>query len=79
MPTGVYKRPKWIGERISLAKKGKSAHPNSGFKKGHVGYKGMLGRHQTEEAKRVISETHKGKRNSPATEFKKGKVKINKK
>lgn len=42
------------------------------FKKGHTGYKGQLGKKQTEEHRKKNSETKKGKHFSTKTEFKKG-------
>lgn len=42
------------------------------FKKGHIGYKGMLGKHPSEETRRLIYQANKDKHNSPQTEFKKG-------
>jgi len=50
MPRGVFERTK---EHLEIMKK-------NGFQKGHIGYKGQLGRRFSEEHKKKLSKAHKG-------------------
>lgn len=48
------------GNQFGKINKGRHNSSTTEFKKGHVGFKGMLGRQQTPEARKKISITHKG-------------------
>lgn len=71
MPKGIYKKTKEHIEKIAQSKKDKPSW-NKGLHI-NIGEKNPFwGKHHTKESKKKMSDANKGKRYSPATEFKVG-------
>lgn len=70
---GEYKQTEKHIKNRSMALKGRMA-PSGVFKKGHKGFMGMLGKHLSEEARKKMSNSHKGKKLSKEHKMKLSKI-----